>query len=123
MFVPQESPPLSSRRGVGGEVAKRAGIAQAERHANQVHAGWSDRAYTFLKEFISGRRSSFMTEEVREAAATFGSLPPPPSERAWGAVILRAAKAGLIKNIGYKKVKNEKAHSTPATVWQATIHG
>jgi hypothetical protein len=91
-----------------------AGISQAESHANEVFLSWSDKAYSFLIEWIRGREN-FMTEEVREAST--GTIPEPPSGRAWGAVVLRAVRSGKIARGGFRSVKNPKAHCTPATLW------
>ena len=91
------------------------GMKKAVDHADAVIDNWSETAYRFLLMFLQ-HRSMFMTEEVREASAKI--IPEPPSLRAWGSVIVRAAKSGHIQRAGYKNVKNAKAHSTPATVWK-----
>ena len=57
-----------------------------------------------------------MTEDIRLASEK--KVPIPPSNRAWGGVVVRASKAGLITRAGFSNVKNAKAHSTPATVWR-----
>ena len=57
-----------------------------------------------------------MVEDVREASK--GVVPVTPSTRAWGGVVVRASKAGVIKRKGFKNVKNAKAHCTPATLWE-----
>jgi hypothetical protein len=93
------------------------GIKQAVDNANNVNEGWSDVAYNFLLEFIDYYWfDTFMTEEVR--AHAHGVVPVPPSKRAWGGIIRKAVKEGLIKRDSYKSVKNPKAHSTPATLWR-----
>jgi len=91
------------------------GMQQAVEHADKTSTGWSDVAYAFLVEYLATHRE-FMTEDAR--LASHGIVPEPPSKRAWGSVIIRAAKSGLIKRIGFRNVKNAKAHSTPAAVWQ-----
>jgi len=91
------------------------GMRRAETHADAVSLNWSDRAYAFLVEYIKSH-PVFQAEDVRYAAQ--GIVPTPPSARAWGSVVVRAAKAGLIRQDGFKKVKNVKAHSTPAAVWK-----
>ena len=90
------------------------GIKQAEDHANQ-YENWSVKAYTFLLYYIQ-QKKEFMTEEMREASK--GSVPDPPSARAWGGIIVRAVKNGLIKRKGYGQVKNPKAHRANASVWE-----
>jgi hypothetical protein len=94
--------------------ARDKGIEQAEKHANQVHDSWSDKAFEFLKSFIVNHKK-FLAEDVRYYSA--GVIPEPPSQRAWGAVIVRAAKQGLIRRVGYEQVKNAKAHRANASVW------
>ena len=94
---------------------RESGISQAEHHANTVHNKWSDQAFEFLKGYIA-INPLFMTEDVRYASQ--GVVPSPPSQRAWGAVIRRAAVAGIIVKAGMKSVKNIKAHMANASVWK-----
>lgn len=94
--------------------ARDKGIEQAEKHANQVHTDWSERAFEFLKSFIETNKK-FLAEDVR--FHSIGKVESPPSQRAWGSVIVRAAKEGLIRRVGYEQVKNVKAHRANASVW------
>ena len=88
------------------------------------HAGveWSDEAYLHLCVYIDIIGSylpddrEFMMEDAR--AAIKGKLPPPPSLRAWGGIIRRAANAGLIEKVGIRQVQNQKAHCANANVWK-----
>lgn len=91
------------------------GIKKAVLHAESVFESWQDKAYDFLLSYIR-QNSEFMTEQVRKASK--GVVPEPPSARAWGGVVVRAAKTGLISRNGYRAVSNVKAHRTPATVWK-----
>ena len=96
------------------------GIKKAIDNANDTHDKWSDKAYKFLLDYIKygeGRdQYEFMTEDVRVASEK--AIPKPPSNRAWGSVILRASRSGLINRVGFANVKNAKAHKTPASVWR-----
>jgi len=96
------------------------GIDRAVSHADSVEPQWSEQAYQFLLTFLTHNRE-FMAEDVREAS--IGIVPEPPSNRAWGGVIVRAAKAGYIRKAGFKKVRNSRAHCTPAAVWQSLYFG
>lgn len=100
---------------------KERGMERATNHANQVSSGWSERAYVMLRHFFRTleRRTdkSFMGEDFRLFAYARG-LEVPPSERAFGGVIAKAAKAGLITSAGTAKVKNPKAHQANAAVWR-----
>ena len=99
---------------VNGEQLKINGIDQAVNHANQKSENWSESAFNFLSKFIKTKRI-FMTEDVRMASKDI--IPEPPSNRAWGGIIIRAKKAGLIRHNGYSQVKNPKAHQANASVW------
>jgi hypothetical protein len=87
-------------------------------HADKVHGNWSDQAYEFLKGYAE-INPVFMVEDVRNASQ--GIVPEPPSKKAWGGVIRKAAHNGIVFKAGYRTVKNVKAHHTPASVWKSTI--
>lgn len=91
------------------------GMKAAIDHANMITDNWSEKAYGFLRSYMTSH-SVFMAEQVREASA--GIITEPPSGRAWGAIIVRAVKEGLISRIGFQTVKNARAHCTPAAVWK-----
>ena len=97
-----------------GEQLKLDGIIQAVDNANKKTENWSDLAFIFLSKFIKTNKV-FMTEEVRNASKDF--IPEPPSNRAWGGIVVKAKNAGLIKHNGYSQVKNPKAHRANASVW------
>ena len=98
-----------------GSQLRDKGIKQAINNADDIHEKWSEKAYKFLTDYIRSHHE-FMTEDVRVASEK--KIPIPPSNRAWGGIILRASKAGLITRVGFSSVKNVKAHRTPATVWR-----
>ena len=105
-----------------GAELRDAGIQQAVDHAEQVEPGWSDLAYQFVLEFVNEYAprmgiEEFLTEDVRAWAHNEG-LSRPPSARAWGGVIRRAAIAKRIRSNGTRQVKNPNAHCANATVWQ-----
>lgn len=100
-----------------GEQLKNAGMQLAVDHANAVEPSWSDRAYDFLVYQFLPYHKRFMAEEVRSYAA-MADFPLPPSARAWGGVVNRAAKQFIIIKIGIKPVENPKAHQANATYWE-----
>lgn len=104
-----------------GRALRDLGMEKAADHADQVHGNWQDAAYEFLKKYIGYTKTPFMGEDVRRAAelAEGSPVPTPPSKRAWGAVLVRAATEGLIKKKGYGTVTNPLAHRTPAAIWIA----
>ena len=96
-----------------GEELRDKGMQRAHDHAEDVHESWGDKAYQFLLDHTT--EGEFMTEDIRKASE--GIIPEPPSLRAWGGIVRRAAKNGIIKRVGYRSVSNNKAHCTPASVW------
>lgn len=99
-----------------GAAARDAGIAVAVEHADAKSPSWSARAYEMLKQFLLNHNSSFMAEDVRMYAEAL-DFAVPPNKRAWGGVIAKASRKGLIKQIGTKRVKNKDAHCANAAVW------
>lgn len=100
-----------------GETLRDKGIEKSIYTANKIYDQWSNQAFDFLLRYIQTVKE-FMTEDMR--LASIGTVPAPPSLRAWGGIIMRAAKAGLIKKTGFKTVKNKKAHCANAGVWKKT---
>ena len=96
------------------EELKNTGINMAIDNALGISPKWQDQAIEHLRNF---KAKEFMAEELRQHAYDNG-LDPPPSERAWGAVINEARRKGLIQHIGYRAVSNPTAHQTPAGVWR-----
>lgn len=96
-----------------------AGATLAASHADAVTAGWSDRAMEYLKMYSRAQGSEpFMAEDVRLSAEKGAFVPSPPDGRAWGAVILRAKRLGLIKHAGYAPNKDPGCHGSPKSVWR-----
>ena len=101
-----------------GSQLRDKGIKQAIDNADNTHEKWSEKAYKFLVNYIKSQ-DEFMTEDLRLASEK--EIPKPPSNRAWGGIILRAVRAGLITRDRFSNVKNVKAHKTPATVWRVNL--
>lgn len=96
-----------------GQQLRDAGMKQAVEHADKVSESWSDKAYDHLLKYIV-LHDEFMAEDLRYES----KLPEPPSLRSWGPILMRAAKSGLIYRVGYRKVKNAKAHMANASLWR-----
>lgn len=101
-----------------GKQLKTEGMDQAVMTADSVIPIWSTRAYDFLVNYAK-YNYKFMSEDVRTASES--EIPTPPSNRAWGAVIVKAKKNGIIKHFGYGQVKNPIAHMANASVWISQI--
>lgn len=94
------------------------GMAKALAHADAIEPAWSDLAYTFLLGFIGASQGEFLTEDVR--AAAHGAVPDPPDQRAWGGIVIRAVKAGLIRRAGYRPMRSKNCHANPKSSWIKT---
>lgn len=105
----------------GAEKNRRKGTKIAADNADQLNRNWQQQAYAFFITWIRQQppKHKFMFEDVRQAAGKAG-IPEPPSNRAWGAIAVKAARPEekLIRHVGYGKTENIKAHRTPAAIWQ-----
>lgn len=83
------------------------------------HAGeqWINLAYRTLVSFANINKV-FMTEDVRAYAVANG-VDCPHDSRAWGPVVTKAIKAGLITRFGYSPSKT--GHMRPMPVWLSTV--
>lgn len=113
--MPVVIPAGKINEGTGREL-RDIGIQKAVDHANEVEPKWSDQAYAFLVQFLRIHEGEFMTEMVR-GYATANGLSVPPSKRAWGAIVVKAAKNNLIVKKGYNQVTNPEAHMANAYIW------
>lgn len=93
------------------------GIQKAIDHADAVTPDWSQLAYEELKRFLQETPGEFMAESFRAHCAVV-NFPLPPSSRAFGGVILRASKAGIIRRVRFDQVSNKRAHACFASVWR-----
>ena len=99
-----------------GADLRDAGIKTAVDHADAVSEKWSENAYQLLIKFLQSNKR-FMCEDFRSYAAEL-DFDLPPSGRAFGGVIMRAAREFIIIKIGIQSVKNKKAHLANAGVWE-----
>ncbi len=98
--------------------AAQSGMERAVEHADSVVPNWSERAMEALLEYARGWRDAwgdvgFLIEDVRAHAT---ELPAPPDSRAWGAVVSKAARQGLIVKVGYAPAAS--SNCSPKTLWQ-----
>ena len=103
------------------EKKKKQGIKVASLNAEYHLGGWANEAIRILEGFLRVRTTPFLAEEFRVWCERYG-LPNPPHKRAWGGVMLRACKMGLIEKAGYEKTTNPLAHRTPATLWRKSCN-
>jgi|LakMenEpi03Aug12_release.lakeMendotaPanAssembly.Ray.scaffolds.fasta_scaffold317763_1 hypothetical protein len=104
-----------------GQVSRRpaldACMAQAWENANP---SWRDAAYAIV-EVIARERDEFTSDLVWERLSDFGFSTHEP--RAMGAVLRRAADAGLIQRTDrYVPTRRRAANRRPVAVWRSRCH-
>lgn len=116
-FVDTETPPVTSEP--TPEERRDQGIENATQHANRVRREWSAQADAYAKMMIARRGfKPFLLEEIVEASKRDG-VPQPPDGRAWGGVIIRLAKEGLVRKMGYGAAKT--SNTSPKVLWGKTV--
>lgn len=110
-WVPQTKETLAKRE---AQEAIDEAADDAERHAH----GWSDRALEFVRQFAEANRGrQYLGQEIVRASLQT-DLPQPPHTAAWGKPIQQAARAGLIKRVGFTADPHRHANSVP--LWEST---
>ena len=95
-----------------------AGHAAAEQAANNAGVAWADAAMASVHSFKAAfNGDKFLTEDVRIFAENNG-LPKPPDKRAWGAIILRAKRDGIVKSCGFAMTHSPEYNAGPKTAWR-----
>jgi len=92
---------------------RQEGISNAALAQDARAPHWSERADDFLRRFaVSGRE--FIGEDLIEAARREGFVAD--NEKAWGAAIIRAKKAGVIVHTG--KFSTQTTNRCPKKIWR-----
>ena len=101
-----------------GRELRDAGIAQAAASAEELTPNWNDTAYGYFLLWLSRKEQGFefLVEDFRVYVSEI--IPPPASNRVYGAISVRAVKEGLIAKAGFRQVKNAKAHACSANLWR-----
>jgi hypothetical protein len=92
------------------------GMQRAVDHADRVTDGWREIAISHVDDYAR-KRDTFLAEDV--IAASAGKVPEPPTRKAWGAVIQRAAREGIIEKIGFAPAKT--SNCSPKVLWRSRI--
>lgn len=96
---------------------KTEAIKKAVVHQDSKVSGWSLMAYEMLRKYIY-QVDDFITEDFRFWAESHGLVKPKES-RAYGGIVLRASKSGLIYPTGeFRNMKSPKCHDNPKRVWR-----
>ncbi len=94
------------------------GMAMAIDKADRDREGWSADALEAVRLYAAAHQGEqFLTEAVRQWCVELQFIEPAENERAWGAVMRRAAKDGLVRKVGY--APSHSSNLSPKTLWQA----
>jgi hypothetical protein len=94
------------------------GAARAADHAERKREDWNKRAMQFLEQFIDELKAeTFLCEDLRIYAYE-KNFEAPPDERAWGQIIMKAARRRLIENVGLAHARDKKVHANITTCWK-----
>lgn len=103
-----------------GERLRDEGLERAVTHADKVVPEWKDKCWSLFLEWLdrmpAGHR--FLLEEFRLHCEAQGKIEQPPSNRAFGFLSVKAARAKLIFQCGTGKVNNPNAHRCNAGRWE-----
>lgn len=101
------------------EAARDAGINLALEHADAVAPAWAERAYTVFLAYAKVT-PRFTAEQMREACAD--QIEAPPQLRAWGGIIQKASRAGIIHFDSWSTMKAANVHCSSARVWRSALY-
>jgi hypothetical protein len=95
------------------QAARDRGMTQAIEHAERIDDTFGERAYAWIVSYAQTHRQ-FISEQCTAAAAAAGIVSP-ADDRAWGAPFHRAARAGVIRKIGFGV--SQRRHLSPTPLW------
>lgn len=96
------------------------GMRRSAEHAEDAAPGWINTAVSQLRVFVAQRSGApFLTEDFRRWAQT--RLTAPPDGRAYGHVMKRAARLGVIQSNGFAAA--DSSNGSPKVLWQQKAPG
>lgn len=115
----EQLPLLELDLGRGKELAE-VGLSLAVESAERKEKGWSKLCWQLFLVWLrkQKRGTEFKIEDFRKYLYDYDLISPPPSERAFGFISVRAKKENWIVFVRTEKVKNKKAHGANASVWK-----
>ena len=93
------------------------GMARALTATMAADPEWADRAFAHLEQYAR-EHEAFISEDVSDASRDAG-MPQPRTDRAWGAIYRRAAKAGVIVQDG--SGRSRRRHGSICPRWRSLI--
>jgi hypothetical protein len=105
---------LRVREGLTLEEARREGQVGMTRAVERAGSEWAEDAYRWLVGYLRAN-PKLGPDDAREHGC-----PEPTDWRAWGAVVQRAARDGLIARTD-EFVARRSGHGTPSPVWRSLL--
>lgn len=102
-----------------GQQLRDEGMARAVDHADEVVPAWSEGALDYVKA-VAATEHEVTAEKVRQYAMARGFVEP-PDRRAWGAVMIRAAKVGVLTKGPWTEATDPKVHRNAVRLWTSNI--
>lgn len=101
-------------------IRREIGMDRVAAKAQRVAPGWMDHAFVLLQRYAAQQRTPFLGEQFRAWAHARG-LARPHDDRAFGPLMTRAAKAGVIVRAGFAPSASSNGSAKP--LWQAPMQG
>lgn len=102
-----------------GAQLRDAAMRRAVDHADETSPRWADVAFEHLRLFAM-QHYTLTCEQVRQHAEAKG-FAKPPTRRAWGSIVSRAVRAGVITQGVYEKATDPLVHCRPIMRWRSLI--
>lgn len=116
----REEQPMQPIDLAAARAQRDAGMQRAIEHAEDLNEDWSEQAYDFLIAFAQ-RNATFQSEDVSDASKRVTGFPQPPTDRAWGSIYTRAARAGVIEQHGI--ARSRRRHASVCILWRSLVFG
>jgi hypothetical protein len=102
-------------RQADARAARDEGMARVEEHAEP---GWNDTMYALVEEIVR-RQVTFTSDDVFDLAELRGVAHGTHDRRAFGPVMMRAARDGLCRkaNVAAQPSRRASLHASPRAVW------
>lgn len=104
------------------ELLRDVGIARSADRAERVVPGWTDAALVAVRVYAMRTEGMFTGEDLVDAYHANPANIAPPSDKAFGAVIKRAIKEGVIEFVDFCG-KRRKGHCSPCPRYRSRIVG
>lgn len=101
------------------EAKRDRGMHLAEQKAIKDDPRWTDDAMGAVAMYCTAHPGAeFLTEDVRDFCAELDLADAPENAKAWGPLMRKAAKDGLIRKVGFAPARS--SNMAPKVLWMAT---